>query len=99
MVMLLSCGFIAAGIASVTALAVAQKILKVLPGVNYRTVMVSTCGALIFIVWLITGCTGVVVMAVGVCIGILPVLMNVRRSHCMGVLLFPILLYYLNPNF
>jgi len=95
MVVLLSCGLIAAGIASVAALVIARRILKVLPEINYSTLMGSIFGILILTVWVVTGCTGLLVMAVGFCIGILPILLGVRRAHCMGVLLFPVLVYYL----
>lgn len=98
MVVLLSCGLTAAGIASVTALVTARRILKVLPKVNYRKLVICTCCVLILITWVITGSAGVLVMAVGFCIGILPLLMGVRRSHCMGTLLLPILVYYAGLN-
>lgn len=95
MVTLLSCGLIAAGIASVTALYITRKLLEVLPSFSYRNLMAFTCVILAIAVWATTGYTGLLVMAVGCCIGVLPLLVGVRRSHCMGVLLFPILIYYL----
>ena len=95
LIILLSCGLIAAGFSSIAALALAQLFLKKLSALNYRKLMMLTCCLLIITVSIITGFTGILVMAVGCCIGILPVLLGVRRSHCMGVLLFPIMIYYL----
>ncbi|MBU7045597.1 MAG: tripartite tricarboxylate transporter permease [Theionarchaea archaeon] len=95
LIMLLLCGLMAAGISSVAALCLARIFLKALPSLNYRALMVSTCGIMVIFVWVITGVTGLLVMAVGCCIGILPVFLGVRRSHCMGVLLFPVIHYYL----
>lgn len=92
---LLSCGLLAAGIASVAALYIARTLLELVTHVPYNKMMSTTCVILVITVWVITGFLGVLVMAVGCCIGILPVLTGVRRTHCMGVLLFPILLYYL----
>ena len=95
LVILLSCGLIAAGLSSIAALALAQLFLKKLSSLNYRKLMILTCCILIITVSITTGVTGILVTAVGCCIGILPVLLGVRRSHCMGVLLFPIMIYYL----
>ncbi len=95
LIILLLCGLIAAGISSVAALCLARIFLKALTSLNYRGLMVSTCSIMIIFVWIITGFTGLLVMAVGCCIGILPVFLGIRRSHCMGVLLFPVIHYYL----
>lgn len=95
LLLLLSCSLVAAGISSVAALHIGTAILKILPQINYQKLMASTCVAVTFMVWVITGGTGLIIMAVGCCIGFLPPLMGIRRSHCMGVLLFPILLYYI----
>ena len=54
--------------------------------------------ALIFVVVLValfTGVWGLLVFLVAACIGLVPVLWGVRRSHCMGVLLIPVILYFL----
>lgn len=96
---LLSCGLIAAGIASVAALVLTQRILEVLPTINYRKLMGFTCSVLAVTVWITSGVTGILIMAVGLCIGVLPIFLGVRRAHCMGVLLFPILVYYLGLTF
>jgi putative membrane protein len=95
MVVLLSCGLVAAGIASVTALYVARIILRVVSHIDYKKLMGGTCLILVMTVWIVTGASGLLVLAVGCCIGILPLFLGIRRSHCMGVLLLPILIYYL----
>ncbi len=92
---LLSCGLLAAGLASVTALYLARKILEWVPRVNYTYLAGSTCTVLAVSVGIVTGVPGLLILAVGVCIGILPPLLGVRRTHLMGVLLLPILLYYI----
>jgi TctA family transporter len=38
---------------------------------------------------------GLVIMLVATFIGLLPVQWGVRRSHCMGILMIPIILYFL----
>jgi putative membrane protein len=92
-ILLLSCSLIAAGIASVAALYIARSILGILSHLPYRNVTAFICVVLLVMSYVITGLTGWLVMGIGCCIGILPILLGVRRSHCMGVLLFPILIY------
>jgi putative membrane protein len=47
------------------------------------------------LVVLFTGVLGFGIFLVATCIGFLPICWGVRRSHCMGVLLIPIILYFL----
>ncbi|MBU6998879.1 MAG: tripartite tricarboxylate transporter permease [Theionarchaea archaeon] len=98
LVQLLSCGLLAAGVASVAALMVAQQMLKLISAVDYTAVTAGTCCILVVLVCAMTGVKGIALMAVGCSIGLLPPLLGIRRSHCMGVLLFPILLHYLGVN-
>jgi putative membrane protein len=93
--MLLSCGLLVTGIASVAALYIARMLLQLITHIPYKKMMGTICVILVITVWIITGVPGVFIMVVGCCIGILPVLTGVRRTHCMGILLFPVLLYYL----
>jgi putative membrane protein len=95
LVQLLSCGLLAAGIASLAALVIAQQMLKLISTVNYTAVMVGTCCILVILVWALTGVKGMALMGVGCLIGLLPLFLGIRRSHCMGALLFPILIYHL----
>lgn len=93
-ILLLSCSLIAAGVASVAALRIAQSILGILSHITYKNVTIFICVVLLITSYVITGLFGWLVLAIGCCIGILPILLGIRRSHCMGVLLFPILIYY-----
>ncbi len=55
-------------------------------------------GTILFIsilVFLFTGFLGLLILLVATFIGLLPVQWGVRRSHCMGILLIPIMLYFL----
>ena len=95
MFMLLSCGLFVTGIASIAALYIARMLLALMTHIPYSKMMGIICVLLVITVWIITGVSGVFVMMVGCCIGILPVLTGVRRTHCMGALLLPVLIYYL----
>lgn len=47
------------------------------------------------LVILFTGLMGMLILLAATCIGFLPVLWGVRRSHCMGILLIPIIIHFL----
>jgi putative membrane protein len=63
--------------------------------IPYTSLVLFTLAFVIVLVILFTGLLGIVVLFGATCIGFLPVCWGVRRSHCMGVLLLPIILYFL----
>lgn len=61
--------------------------------VNYRKLCI---GIIIFVtamVVLITGWLGVIVLVVSTCIGLLPAILKTTRTHAMGCLLVPVIIY------
>ena len=63
--------------------------------IPYRLLVVFTLVFVCVLVVLFTGILGLVVLLVATSIGFLPICWGVRRSHCMGVLLLPIIMYFL----
>lgn len=63
--------------------------------VPYALVVKITISLVVILVFLFTGFFGILILIVATLIGLLPVEWGVRRSHCMGILLVPILLYFL----
>jgi len=63
--------------------------------IPYVPLVVFTLVFICVLVVLFTGALGFVIFLVGTCIGFLPLMWGVRRSHCMGVLLIPIIVYFL----
>jgi putative membrane protein len=61
----------------------------------YNLIVKLTITMIVILVFLFTGVVGVFVLVVATFIGLLPIEWGVRRSHCMGVLLVPIILYFL----
>lgn len=68
---------------------------KKFANVNYNMLVNITIFFVVIMVFLFTGLIGLFVLLVATLIGLLPVFWGVRRSHCMGVLLVPILLYFI----
>lgn len=61
----------------------------------YFLLIKITIASIAFLVFLFTGVMGILILIVATSIGFLPVLWGVRRSHCMGILLIPIILHFL----
>ena len=64
--------------------------------IPYQKLVVFTLLFVCALVLLFTGVFGLMVLLVATSIGFLPLCWGVRRSHCMGVLLLPIILYFLS---
>jgi len=63
--------------------------------VPYTLVVKLTITLVVILIYLFTGFLGILILIITTFIGLLPVEWGVRRSHCMGVLLIPIILYFL----
>jgi putative membrane protein len=63
--------------------------------VPYALLVELTIALIVILVFLFTGIMGLLILIVATFIGLLPVHWGVRRSHCMGILLIPIILYFL----
>ena len=63
--------------------------------VPYSLIVKLTISLVAILVFLFTGIFGLLILVIATFIGLLPVEWGVRRSHCMGILLVPIILYFL----
>ena len=68
---------------------------KKFANVPYSLIVKLTITMIIILVFLFTGLAGLLILIIATLIGLLPVEWGVRRSHCMGILLIPIILYFL----
>ncbi len=66
--------------------------------INYKKLSTGSLLLVLALVYLITGWFGILVALLATCIGLLPILSGVSRTHCMGVLLLPTILYFLGFN-
>lgn len=62
--------------------------------IDYCIASKITIFLVVFLVWFFTGWFGVLLMAHATAIGLIPILTGVSRTHCMGVLLIPTILYF-----
>jgi len=76
-------------------LSVGKIFAKRFANVPYQKIIGLTITMIAILVFLFTGLLGLLILMVATLIGLLPVEWGVRRSHCMGILLIPIILYFL----
>ncbi len=88
---LIDAGIAIAGVISFFIVIYASKFLaKTVPKINPKTLNFAVLIILVVLVYLMTSWQGVVIMSVATAIGLIPVLFNSRRSHCLAVILVPI---------
>jgi putative membrane protein len=94
LVFLVGVALLAGGAATVLAMRLAKLAAKRMDVVPYRglcaTVLVLITGMVVYF----SGPMGLLVFATATAIGILPALVHVKRTHCMGVIMVPCILYF-----
>jgi putative membrane protein len=68
---------------------------KKFTNIPYIKLVLVTITMIAFLVFLFTGIIGIFILISATFIGFLPISWGVRRSHCMGLLLIPIILHFL----
>jgi putative membrane protein len=67
---------------------------SVLAHVNYQKLCTAILIGLVLMVSLFNGTFGLVIFLTAIPIGMLPYYMGIRKSHAMGVILLPVMMYY-----
>ncbi len=75
-------------------ISVGERISKALSRLNYQRISATVLMCLCVMVILTTGLFGMIVFATATAIGMIPSYFKVRKSHAMGVLLFPLILFF-----
>jgi len=63
--------------------------------INYRNLCIASLLLILSLVFVFTGFFGLCLALLAIAIGLLPILSGVSRTHVMGVLLLPTILYFL----
>lgn len=87
-------GAITCFVSAVITLRLGKIIIRMINNLNYGKINVSIIITLIILVFVFTGWIGLFVSLVGTFIGILAIMLGVRRSHLMGFLVIPTILYF-----
>lgn len=92
---LLGVALIAAAIATFLALNFAKVFSKVIPKINYRKMCYTIITLISLLVLYFSGWIGLFVLILATFVGMIAPLANVNRSHAMGCLLLPVIMFFL----
>ncbi|MBI2651574.1 tripartite tricarboxylate transporter permease [Candidatus Woesearchaeota archaeon] len=86
---------LASGIAAFLALYLAKLFAKIMEKVNYSFLCVSVIIFVALMVFYFSSWIGLLILTAATSIGIIPNLTNVKRSHSMGCLMLPVILFFI----
>ncbi|MBW2988673.1 tripartite tricarboxylate transporter permease, partial [Candidatus Woesearchaeota archaeon] len=85
----------ASGLSCILVLVYAKLFCRLVNVVNYRLLSLGVIILLLFFTLRFSGLLGILVLLVGSAIGLIPNIMGVGKSNCMGCVLLPVLIYFL----
>lgn len=94
LLLLIVCALISVGISAILALEIGRRSLKIIEKIPYNKISIFVIAFLISLVAILTNFYGLFILLLSTSIGLIAPLSNVKRSHAMGVLLLPVILFY-----
>lgn len=85
---------IVSGISVYLTLKLSKKALVFLKKINYKKLCFSMFLMILVLVFLLSGLYGLFISLTALSIGLIPSLIGINRSHCMGCLLLPTILFF-----
>ncbi len=95
LIVFLSAALVAAGIATFLVLFLARIFSKIISFINYKILSLAVITFIFVLVFYFSSFIGLFVLLVSTAIGIIPNVVNVKRSHSMGCLLLPVILFFI----
>jgi len=84
-----------AGLGVILTLKISKVFSKVVQKVDYKKLTLTIIMFLVILTIVLAGPVGLFLLGISTVVGLLAPLMNVKRTHSMGVLMLPIMLFYL----
>jgi len=94
LIVFLCAALIAGSIATFLALKISKGFAKIITKVNYKVLCISIISFIVMLVFVFSGFFGLLVLAASSALGMVPPLLGVKRSHNMGCLLLPVILFF-----
>ncbi len=91
-------GFITCLISGVLTIKMGSIIIERIKDINYTKMMLFTLSFLSLLVFTFTGILGVLISLTGMFIGLLAISLGVKRTHLMGFLILPTIMYFSGAN-
>jgi putative membrane protein len=89
------CATLIAGAVSVYLVLKIGKIFsRLITKINYRTLVIGIISFVTLLVIVLTGWIGLLVLVTSTAVGLVPAITKVTRTHAMGCLLLPVILYF-----
>jgi putative membrane protein len=95
MLLLVAVTLFSAGISSLLLARLARRFVIVIQKINYTKMTVLVMCFLVALVFILTGPYGWLLLLVSTAIGLIAPLFGVKRSTCMGVLMLPLIFFYM----
>jgi putative membrane protein len=90
---------ISAAIATIITLNLTKISLKFLKKVNYQKLCIATSIFLFALTFIFSGLIGILVLIASIAVGLIPNKIGIKRTHMMGCLLIPTILFFMGINF
>lgn len=94
LIFLVGVALFAGGIAAVLSLKFAKVAARRMDAVPYRALCTAVLVLVTGMVFFYSGPAGLLVFGTATALGMLPALVGVKRTHCMGVIMLPCILYF-----
>ncbi|MFH0868235.1 MAG: tripartite tricarboxylate transporter permease [Candidatus Woesearchaeota archaeon] len=94
LMLFLSASLFVAGIATFLALILTRVFVKLVEKVNYSMLCIFVILLITILVFYFSSWLGLLILIVATGIGIIPNIINVKRSHSMGCLMLPVILFF-----
>jgi len=94
LLLLIGIALFAGGLATIIHLRLGKLAAKHIQRLPYRTMCVVVMVSIVGISFYYAGLIGLLVLATATAIGLLPTAVGVKRTHCMGVIMLPCILYF-----
>jgi len=95
LILFLGCSLVVAGIATFLALSLAKISSKIISKIDYQRVCLAIILLITIMVLILSKPIGLLVLLISTLVGMLPPLIGVKRSHLMGCLILPIILFFI----
>jgi putative membrane protein len=89
---------ISAAVATIITLNFTKFALRFLKKINYQKLCIATSIFLFVLTLVFSGLIGVIVLAASIAIGMIPNKIGIKRTHMMGCLLVPTILFFMGIN-
>ncbi len=86
---------IAAMFAVFLGLRISRSFSRIITKINYKTIVIGIIGFISVLAFVLSGWIGIIVLACSTAIGIIPAVKKTSRTHGMGCLLLPVIIYFL----